>query len=157
MPGTLVIPLTATQIFLEIIEVDGSSGWSDYRMKGQIFSAVNSQPKNKGCKEKTDGVAMRISEEFINYYTAKMVTQPVLTFEMIMGVTGDPFFVVFSKFDKFPGMIARFLNCLLVGNKSLVAVDRVNIAEVPSHCRNHGGKCNPCHGPSRRRLCSGCL
>ncbi|KQB80421.1 hypothetical protein [Leuconostoc lactis] len=80
MPGTLVIPLTATQIFLEIIEVDGSSGWSDYRMKGQIFPAVNSQPKNKGCKEKTDGVAMRISEEFINYYTAKMVVQPVLTF-----------------------------------------------------------------------------
>ena len=80
MPGTLVIPLTATQIFLEIIEVDSSSGWSDYRMKGQIFPAVNSQPKNKGCKEKTDGVAMRISEEFINYYTAKMVVQPVLTF-----------------------------------------------------------------------------
>ncbi len=37
MPGTLVIPLTATQIFLEIIEVDGASGLSDYRMKGQIF------------------------------------------------------------------------------------------------------------------------
>ena len=52
MPGTLVIPLTATQIFLEIIEVDGASGWSDYRMKGQIFPAVNSQPKNKGCKKK---------------------------------------------------------------------------------------------------------
>ena len=79
MPGTLVIPLTATQIFLEIIEVDSSSGWSDTEWKADLFS-VNSQPKNKGCKEKTDGVAMRISEEFINYYTAKMVTQPVLTF-----------------------------------------------------------------------------
>ena len=63
-----------------LVPMDGSSGWSDYRMKGQIFPAVNSQPKNKGCKEKTDGVAMRISEEFINYYTAKMVVQPVLTF-----------------------------------------------------------------------------
>ena len=101
MPGTLVIPLTATQIFLEIIEVDSSSGWSDYRMKGQIFSAVNSQPKNKGCKEKTDGVAMRISEEFINYYTAKMVTQPVLTFEMVMGLLETLFLLCFQSLINF--------------------------------------------------------
>ena len=157
MPGTLVIPLTATQIFLEIIEVDGSSGWSDYRMKGQIFSAVNSQPKNKGCKEKTDGVAMRISEEFNHNYTAKMMAQPVLTFSRLLGATVAPFFVVFLKFGRFPGMIAQFWNCLLVGNKSLVAVDRVSIAVAPSRCRSHADKCNLSHDLSQRRLCSGRL